>query len=92
MTISTVLTDEKITPERQRTIEGTLSDYLQRRGVHSLIRSIKAPDPFTGVERLVEAYGLGSLSPNTVLIGDSEFRVYLGIVLGIAVLMTLSLW
>jgi hypothetical protein len=73
MTISTVLTDESITPERQRTIENTLSDYLQRRGVHSLIRSIKAPDPFSGVERLVEAYGLGSLSPNTVLIGDSEY-------------------
>jgi hypothetical protein len=33
---------------------------------------IRAPDPFEGAERLVEAYGLGELSPNTYLVGDSE--------------------
>ena len=27
---------------------------------------------FTGAERLVESYGLGSVVPNTVLLGDSE--------------------
>jgi len=33
---------------------------------------IPARNPFVGAERLVETYGLGPLTPNTVLIGDTN--------------------
>lgn len=36
------------------------------------MRVLTAPDPFAGVERLVEIYGLGPIMPDTVLIGDNE--------------------
>jgi len=72
VTVSSVITDESVTLDRQRMMETAIHDYLARRGVQALIRLIRAPDPFEGAERLVEAYGLGELSPNTYLVGDSE--------------------
>ena len=72
ITVSSVITDENVTLDRQRAMETTIHDYLGRRGIEALIRLIRAPDPFEGAERLVEAYGLGELSPNTYLVGDSE--------------------
>ena len=72
VTVSSVITDKSVTLDRQRAMENTIHDYLARRGIEALIRLIRAPDPFEGAERLVEAYGLGDLSPNTYLVGDSE--------------------
>jgi hypothetical protein len=72
ITVSSVITDGSVTLDRQRAMETTINDYLARRGVEALIRLIRAPDPFEGAERLVEAYGLGELSPNTYLVGDSQ--------------------
>ncbi len=72
MTISTVLPTRAVSAERQQTIEINLREYLARRGVQGLVRTIRAPDPFEGAERLVEAYGLGALVPNTILLGDTE--------------------
>ena len=72
VTVSSVITDKSVTLDRQRAMENTIHDYLARRGIEALIRLIRAPDPFEGAERLVEAYGLGELSPNTYLVGDSE--------------------
>jgi amino acid transporter len=56
----------------QAMLERRIRNYLERRGVRALVRLVTAPDPFDGVERLVEAYGLGSVVPNTILLGDSE--------------------
>ncbi len=72
LTVSTVLTTEGVTTERQHAMEKNIRDYLERRAVQGLVRVIAAPDPFVGAERLVESYGLGSLTPNTVLLGDSQ--------------------
>jgi amino acid transporter len=72
VTVASVLTDESVTLDRQQAMENTITDYLARRGVQALIRLIRAPDPFEGAQRLVEAYGLGELVPNTILLGDSE--------------------
>ncbi|MDI6402632.1 Na-K-Cl cotransporter, partial [Balneolaceae bacterium ANBcel3] len=35
-------------------------------------RVTSAPDPYEGMERLVESYGLGDLVPNTIIMGDTE--------------------
>jgi amino acid transporter len=74
LTVSSVITDETVTLDRQQAMETTIADYLARRGVEALIRLVRAPDPFAGAERLVEAYGLGELSPNTILVGGSEVQ------------------
>jgi hypothetical protein len=72
MTVSTVLPSGAFSAERQQTVESHIREYLARRGVQGLVRVITAPNPFVGGIRLVEAYGLGALVPNTILLGDSQ--------------------
>ncbi|MEO0828309.1 MAG: Na-K-Cl cotransporter, partial [Cyanobacteria bacterium J06642_9] len=50
----------------------TIQDYLARQGIQAMVRLVSAPEPYAGVENLVEAYGIGHLVPNTVLLGDTE--------------------
>jgi hypothetical protein len=52
-------------------LEVGIRDFLSKRGVESLVRVVSAKDPFAGSELLVETYGLGTLVPNTVLLGDN---------------------
>lgn len=72
LSVATVLTDASLSAERQAALETTLSDYLEERGVQALLRVMRAPDPFTGQKMLIDAYGLGSLQPNTIVLGHSE--------------------
>ncbi len=72
LTVSTVLASESVTPDRLYDMEGTIREYLLRRGVPGLVRVVTARDPFAGAETLISAYGLGSITPNTILLGDSE--------------------
>ena len=72
MTVSTVLPEEGFSLERQENMQDIIKDYLAERGVQSLVRTIRAENPFEGAERLVEAYGLGEVAPNTVLLGDTR--------------------
>lgn len=72
LTVATVLPSASVTHDRKRAMERNIQDYLGKRGIDGLVRVISAPDPFLGTEVLVEAYGLGPLVPNTILLGDSE--------------------
>jgi amino acid transporter len=72
ITISSVLPPEVQDPSRQARMEATIRDVLAKRGVRALVRLISAENPFDGGERLVAAYGLGPLVPNTIILGDSE--------------------
>lgn len=72
MTVATVLTSENITTDRKRSMEKNIREFLAKRSVQGLVRVINAPDAFEGAERLVDAYGLGDLVPNTIILGDSQ--------------------
>jgi amino acid transporter len=72
LSIATILRDTSVTHDRKRAMERKVQDYLGKRGINGLVRVISAEDPFVGTELLVEAYGLGPLVPNTILLGDSE--------------------
>ena len=63
--------DARNVDERQDA-ENTIRDYLRDRGVQSLVRTTTADDPFQGAERLVDDYGIGSLKPNTIMLGHTE--------------------
>jgi amino acid transporter len=72
LTVATVLGSERVTLERRKSLEVGIQDFLSKRGVVALVRVVSAPDPFVGSEQLVETYGLGTLVPNTILLGDTK--------------------
>ncbi len=69
VTIASVLPTGARDTQQQVTMEAMIQDYLQRRGTRALVRLVQGQDFFEGAERLVEAYGLGTLVPNTILLG-----------------------
>ena len=72
MTVCTVLPREASDIDENREIEHTIRDYLSERGVQSFVRTTTAENPFAGAERVAEDYGIGSLRPNTVMLGQTE--------------------
>ncbi len=72
MTVSTILNEESVTPERKRSIEANIREYLLKQGVMSLVRVTSAPNPFIGGKMLVENYGMGHLIPNTIVLGHTQ--------------------
>lgn len=72
MTVSTVVTSPVVDTERIAALEGTIHEFMERKGVRCLVRAVSAPTPFDGATALVDLYGLGALVPNTVILGDSE--------------------
>jgi amino acid transporter len=72
LNVATVLATESVSLERKQALEMGIRDFLSKRGIESLVRVTSAKDPFSGSETLVETYGLGTLVPNTVLLGDNK--------------------
>ncbi|MGB3517365.1 MAG: amino acid permease [Elainellaceae cyanobacterium] len=72
VTISSVLPSGSRDVGQQATMEATIRDYLERRGIRALVRLTTASDPFEGAVQLIETYGIGPLVPNTIVLGDSE--------------------
>ena len=72
LTVATVLASESVTRERKLKLEAGIQDFLSKRGVQALVRVVSADDPFAGSEHLAETYGLGTLVPNTILLGDTQ--------------------
>ncbi|MBE9076997.1 amino acid permease [Romeria aff. gracilis LEGE 07310] len=72
ITIASVLPSGSRSIAQQDAMEDTISDYLKRHGIRAFVKLITAENPYAGAERLVEAYGIGPLVPNTVLLGDTE--------------------
>ncbi|MGB3202947.1 MAG: Na-K-Cl cotransporter, partial [Nodosilinea sp.] len=72
ITLSSVLPSGARSASQQDSLETTIEDYLEKQGIEAFVRLVTAPDPFSGMEKLVDAYGIGPLVPNTVLLGDTE--------------------
>lgn len=76
LTVATVLTSDNISSDRKKNMEMNIRDFLNKRSVQGLVRVTTAPNAFEGGERLIDSYGLGTLVPNTVILGDSESSEY----------------
>jgi len=72
LSVATILPASAATTERKNSLANTIRDHLEDRSVDALVRVVSAPTPYQGAATLVEAYGLGYLVPNTVLLGDGE--------------------
>lgn len=72
ITVATILPEKGVTQERVTKHAHNIASYLREKNIKTLIRVTRAEDPFVGSKQLVNSYGLGSLVPNTVLLGDTE--------------------
>ncbi len=77
MTVATILPEANVSIQRVRDYEENISDYLNEKNIKTLVRVTRAQDPFTGSVQLVSSYGLGSVAPNTILLGDTEENKHL---------------
>ena len=76
ITVATILPEEKVSQEKTIDYEKQISDYLNDKNIRTLVRVTRSEDPFSGAKQLVNSYGLGSLVPNTILLGDTEEDVH----------------
>jgi len=77
ITVSSVLKSGSRGLVQQGQMERRIRKYLDKKGVQALVRVVMANDTFTGVQHLVETYGLGPIVPNTILLGDTSSSYHL---------------
>ncbi|MGK7392579.1 MAG: amino acid permease [Candidatus Cyclobacteriaceae bacterium M2_1C_046] len=77
LTVATVLTEENINKKRLIELERNTREFLIKSGIQSLVRIIPAANPFAGAKTMVNYYGLGSLVPNTIILGDTKVESHL---------------
>lgn len=74
LTVASVLPVEDWSAEKVQATENSIRDYLEKRSVDAMVKLFPSPDMLTGAKALVRAYGYGPLTPNTILMGDTEKR------------------
>ena len=72
LTVASILPVEDWSAEKVKSTEAAMRDYLQKRNVDAMVKILPSPDRLTGAKSLVRAYGYGPLTPNTILIGDTD--------------------
>jgi amino acid transporter len=72
LTVASILPVEDWSAEKVATVEASIRDYLEKREVDAMVKIFPSPDVLSGARALVRAYGYGPLTPNTILIGDTE--------------------
>ncbi|MFT4605848.1 MAG: amino acid transporter [Rhodothermales bacterium] len=69
LTVASVFSTEDVSMERMERLSGTITEYMDKKGVPGFVRVIGAETPFQGARQLLQAYGIGTLVPNTIVIG-----------------------
>lgn len=72
MTVATAISKTDLPIQRQLKMEGNIRDYLLQKGINSLVRVYYTPKVLEGTKNMISTYGLGQITPNTVLMGASE--------------------
>lgn len=74
LTVASILPVEDWSAEKVESMEASMAEYLHKRKVDAMVKIFPSPDMLTGAKSLVRAYGYGPLTPNTILLGDTENR------------------
>ncbi len=72
LTTTALVLPDDTSNERIRAVRDSIREYLKKRGVQSLVKVVKAEDVMDGLLTLINTYGFGPLSPNTIIVGDTE--------------------
>lgn len=74
LTVASILR-EKLLPEGENKLaelEKLIRKYLKERDIPALVEVTQADDLKAGIQNLVRSYGIGPITPNTIMLGESE--------------------
>jgi amino acid transporter len=74
LTVASILPVEDWSAEKVQATEEAMHEFLDKRNVEAMVKIFPFPDMLSGAKALVRTYGYGPLTPNTILIGDTENR------------------
>ncbi len=74
LTVASILPVEDWSASKVQAMEESMRDYLEKRKVAAMVKIFPSPNMLSGARALVRAYGYGPLTPNTILLGDTENR------------------
>jgi len=69
---SSIVASSSFSEEKALKMEDTIREFLNKKGVEALVKVDRSENVMAGAQSIIENYGLGSLRPNTLLIGESE--------------------
>jgi solute carrier family 12 (sodium/potassium/chloride transporter), member 2 len=72
LSVATILPKDSSAENRMSDIHNTISEYLRKRGINALVSVSASEDVIQGVVQLVRSYGMGTVVPNTIVLGDSK--------------------
>jgi amino acid transporter len=70
VTIAAVMSEESVDYSRISQLKMTIEEYLKRKDINALVRVSMGRSLIEGSKALVRDYGIGSIVPNTVVVGD----------------------
>lgn len=72
LSVASVLCEGSMNTEQIKSMKTHIQEFMLKKGVNGLVKVIQAEDRFIGASHLINAYGLGTLVPNTVIVGESR--------------------
>lgn len=69
VTLAAVMDQASTGPSRIASLKGTIEEYLKKREINALVRVTVGENLISGSASLVRDYGIGSIVPNTVVLG-----------------------
>jgi amino acid transporter len=72
LSVASLIPEGAMSMDQKQSMTANIREFLSKRGIQGLVKVIAANDRFQGVTNLVQSFGLGSLEPNTIILGDSE--------------------
>jgi len=72
MTIASILTDPTIDFLKIEQMQQTVRTFLDKKNIRALIKFNRSYKISEGAKGLIETYGVGSIAPNTIVLGDSS--------------------
>lgn len=70
LTIASVLSRELVTPTRAGAMRGLIHEALMKNESGALTEITRASDTFAGMRKFIESYGIGPISPNTIVLEE----------------------
>jgi amino acid transporter len=72
LTLATVFTGNHADLEQAQGWKVSLQDHLKKSDVHALVEFALSENVLSGARKFITSYGLGPLTPNTVVLGESS--------------------